>query len=732
MAAFGNHVRVVEVPGYQIHRLLSWGSQGDVFLATDAQGERVALKIVTPERVEGEHQAIERLRREGRLLGAIDSPHVVGVRGFLETPAWSCLVLQFLEGQRLDTAVRERAGEVPEAAFDARAATVVLPRGAEPRVGGGPAAKEVAAVLQTEEHVRWSLEVGIQFVRGVSALHEINLVHRDLKPQNAMLVEGRVVLIDFGFARMDGMTTLTQSGAAIGTLAFMSPEQFRGGGATKQSDVYGIGASLYYCLTGQAPVDANPASIAAFGSRRFAPSVRHKNPAVPKNLDAVVLRALQPDPRDRYEDASKVLADLERCQRGEPVQLPFSLQRLWRQRRRQLAWLAAFLVVGLMTLWLVAGFNASTVAQQLLAEAGSGSDAVLRRWQGLDEDQRVDVTKELNERVGADLALAEKVARQLHLGLLRMDGRARHRGVLVPTNGEDAPRSPAASDFLSLEQPRSLLVRPGRAWFLLRSDNTTAWWTPGDPRVLQLLIDVPEPGPAPILERPLGLLPTEAEIVGSAKPVTFQPGEVRFLTFAGQIVEISCPDPLAVHAVEMDIATASFAAAWLRSYVNKQEAFDCWLAHPAEPPGEAKAFWTWVQEQSQQAQDHMPMKCTIWCAHRLVTLLGCRLPSVQDWQRVAFEGAKVLGDEEQRVIVDEVPVDSPPTWDRTASGVCYINSNVAEWTLGTARGGFVAVPMSGRIDSGQRAWLALTQYVVGRPIGYRAGLRLYRTIVAVK
>ncbi|MCA8964661.1 MAG: serine/threonine protein kinase, partial [Planctomycetes bacterium] len=250
---------MVDVPGYRIHHLLSWGSQGDVFLATDAAGERVALKIVDLERVDGDPAARERLRREARLLRAVASPHVVGVRALIEDERYGCLVLDYLDGVRLDRAMRRRAGiDEKTSPSDSEAATVVLGEG-EASSASAPSPSRpgvdarIQAAVRTPEHVAWALQMGTQLARGVAALHQIDLVHRDLKPANAMLDGDRVKLIDFGLARTAGVTTLTQSGAVVGSLAFMSPEQFRGRAATKRSDVYGLGATLHFLLVGEPP-----------------------------------------------------------------------------------------------------------------------------------------------------------------------------------------------------------------------------------------------------------------------------------------------------------------------------------------------------------------------------------------------------------------------------------------------------------------------------------------------
>ena len=423
---------MVTVPGYQIERLLNWGSQGDVFLATDRSGRKVALKVVTPDRVQGEERAVERLRREARLLAAITSPHVVVVHEFLESDEWSCLVLEYLEGKRLEAEVRERGGSIVEPARAPMGSTVVLPA-TQPRW-------RVPEPLQTQGHVDWALGIARQLAEGVAELHAIGLLHRDLKPQNAMLVDGRMVLIDFGFARMTGVTTLTQSGAAVGTLAFMSPEQFRGGAASKQSDVYGLGATIYFCLVGSPPIDVGAGSLAALAKAKAPPRLRRANRAVSSSLAAVVARALQPDPRDRYADAEQLRADLERCQRGERVRLPFSPGRLWRNHRRTLASGGFAMLLGLLAWWLWGGFDAGRVAGRLLEAVANDPAAAAADWQRCLDDEQLQITDALNERLGGDGERALQVARVLHLGVLRVGGRPAHYGSLQPSEGEDPPR----------------------------------------------------------------------------------------------------------------------------------------------------------------------------------------------------------------------------------------------------------------------------------------------------
>ncbi len=327
---------MVQVPGYEIQELLSWGSQGDVFLALDRDGQRVALKVVTADRGDGDPDGMARLEREARLLAVIDSPHVVKVREFVRREQWSCLVMEFLAGQQLDDVLRERRGESVAVGRATAPSTVRLPAAERGATAGSATSigKVVPAALQRPEHASWALDIALQLATGVATLHQHQLVHRDLKPQNVMLVGERAVLIDFGFARRAGVTTLTQTGTAIGTLAYMSPEQFRGVEASPCGDVFALGATIHYCLNGAPPVDGHMHTLAAMANRRAPPDVRRANPAVGADLARVVARCLEPDPRDRYPDAVAVLADLQRCQRGERVAHAFSLGRTWRHHGR--------------------------------------------------------------------------------------------------------------------------------------------------------------------------------------------------------------------------------------------------------------------------------------------------------------------------------------------------------------------------------------------------------------
>lgn len=716
------------MPGYEIVELLSWGSQGDVFLARDRAGERVAMKIVTADRGDGDPEAMARLAREAKLLAAIESPHVVRVRELVQCEKWSCLVLEFLAGQRLDAAVRERAGTAATVA-DAGIATVRLApdRTAPSEPTRTPGPRPVPAPLCTPAHVEWALQIAVQLATGVATLHRQGLVHRDLKPQNAMLVDGRLVLIDFGFARMAGLTTLTQTGAAIGTLAYMSPEQFRGAPASERGDVFAIGATLHQCLCGHPPGDDDLHTLAAISARRRPPDLRRRNTMVSRDLAAVVARCLEPDPDDRYADANELLADLQRCRRGERVRRPFSMSRLWRHQRRRIG-VAAMSVLLLLVAWLLfAGFDAERSARAIAAAVHGGrADAAMAMWLDVPVPARDAVLTALNHHV-TDVAHGTAVAKALGLGVLAVAPRPRHR-IAVARCGGDGTAAFAAGTFVAVDAPRALLVPPGRVWCCVMSAESRYWWAPEDPRGLQMLLDVGVADGAPSL-RSLTALPTERAPRRLAAAV-FAAGSHRVPRASGT-AEVVLSETLSVACHEVDRALLREFRLQMAGALAQRAELDAWLRHPDEPESTADPMWLqWCAESRGDDDDGLPAQVTFWEAHRLACFFGFRLPCRSEWEVVAGDDGRQLGSIAERAVPPQPePVAATPTWDRTRRGICFANSNVAEWTLDRdlARNSpsFLVMPLPMRMQ-GVATFSPGFTTAVGMPAAARHGLRLYR------
>jgi serine/threonine-protein kinase len=301
--------------GYTLVEEIGRGGMGVVFRAIDpVLGRPVAIKFLRPDDVGPE--ARRRLLREARAVGRLRHDHLVTVHAIFEGPDdLPCIVMEYLPGPNL-------AGRV--------------------RVEGPLAPTEAASVLA-------------QVADGLAAAHAAGLVHRDVKPANVLFdaATRRAKLADFGLARPEGAATLTETGATIGTPAYMSPEQAEGRPTVDaRSDVYGLGATLYEALTGGPPFRGVPHRILHQVIHDEPPPPRRLNDKVPRDLETVCLKAMAKEPASRYGAAVEFRDDLRRFLAGEPVRArplgPAGRAARWCRRRPALSLLTAALVVALV------------------------------------------------------------------------------------------------------------------------------------------------------------------------------------------------------------------------------------------------------------------------------------------------------------------------------------------------------------------------------------------------
>ncbi len=268
------------IAGYDPHYELGRGSMGVVWLASDTRLDRlVALKVIA---AGADPRLGPRLLREGQAIAQLRHPHVVAVHALGQAGAATFLAMDFFEGGDL-----------------------------QKRLHLKPLAPRAAAAL-----------VG-KIADALAHAHAAGVLHRDLKPSNILLdATGEPHLADFGLAApLEGAGDLTSPGTVAGTPGFLAPELLAGADqASPQSDVYGLGAVLYACLTGRAPfVGDSTAAILAQLTEREPPSPRLLNPAVPRDLETLCLKSLEKDPARRYVSAAALRDDLDRFGRGEPI-----------------------------------------------------------------------------------------------------------------------------------------------------------------------------------------------------------------------------------------------------------------------------------------------------------------------------------------------------------------------------------------------------------------------------
>ena len=265
---------------YEIRAKLGSGGMADVYLAEDTHlGRRVALKVL-PSEDQADPQARKRLEREARAAATLDHPHICAVYEVGEADGIAFIAMQYVEGQTLAA-----------------------------RLAKGP--------LDLQE----TLAIASQVADALAEAHEHGVLHRDVKPGNIMLTpKGQAKVMDFGLAKVGRgqgtgdaptMSGLTQPGAIMGTVPYMSPEQVRAVELDQRSDLFSTGIVLYEMVCGRRPFDesSSAATASAILTREPLPVARFASDAPPE-LERIIAKALRKNPDERYQTAKDLLIDL--------------------------------------------------------------------------------------------------------------------------------------------------------------------------------------------------------------------------------------------------------------------------------------------------------------------------------------------------------------------------------------------------------------------------------------
>ncbi len=270
---------------YELISHIARGGMADVWQAQDrALNRRVAVKVLHPQ-YSNDDSFVRRFRREAQAAANLSHPNIVSIFDWGQEDATYFIVMELIDGRSLRDILRSEGALLP------RRATEI--------------ASEVAAAL--------------------AVAHQAGLVHRDVKPGNILITrDGTVKVTDFGIARAwDDSQELTRTGAVIGTATYFSPEQAQGVGADARSDLYSLGIVLYEMLVGGPPFKGDSPVAVAYqhvSAMPMAPS--SVKPDVPAGLEAIVLRALEKQPENRYQSAADLRADLLSSLRGEEPVAP--------------------------------------------------------------------------------------------------------------------------------------------------------------------------------------------------------------------------------------------------------------------------------------------------------------------------------------------------------------------------------------------------------------------------
>jgi hypothetical protein len=278
---------------YEVLAELGRGSMGAVFRARDPQiGRVVAVKIILTANLSPEDLEIykQRFVREAQAAGQMAHPGIVTIHDIAEDATGQpYLVMEFIEGTPLDKMLQPGGERLPLAQC---------------------------------------LDIGIQVAEALDYAHRRGVVHRDVKPANVLLTaEGRAKIADFGIAKLAGVQ-MTQAGHMVGTPAFMSPEQFSGGTVDARTDLFSLGAMLYWMFTGERPFAGDTLTTVSFKVVYTAPiPAKQLNPSLPHEVDNILSRCLAKNPDERYSSCRELAEDLKALKEGrvvktQPVPVP--------------------------------------------------------------------------------------------------------------------------------------------------------------------------------------------------------------------------------------------------------------------------------------------------------------------------------------------------------------------------------------------------------------------------
>jgi serine/threonine protein kinase len=260
------------VGDYQVIRQLGAGGMGAVYEVRHVISDRrEAIKILLPD-AEQNQDLMDRFLREIRLQARLSHPGIAALHTALRHSGQLLMVMEYVEGESLAAALGRHSLSVPQA-----------------------------------------VDITISILSALAYAHSRQVIHRDIKPANIMLLpDGNVKLLDFGIARPSADPRLTHSGAAIGSLHYMSPEQIRGLAVDGRSDLYSMGVTLYEMTTGTRPFTGDdPYSVMKAHMEQAPRRPDHLNPAVPPELSNVIGRALVKDATQRFQTAEEFSRHLQ-------------------------------------------------------------------------------------------------------------------------------------------------------------------------------------------------------------------------------------------------------------------------------------------------------------------------------------------------------------------------------------------------------------------------------------
>lgn len=270
---------------YEIKEIIGVGGMANVYRAYDSIDDRtVAVKILRDEHMQND-ELLRRFRNESKAIAVLSHPNIVKVYDVSFNEDIQYIVMEYIDGITLKEYIEQQK------------------------------------VLRWKEAVHFT----VQILRALQHAHDKGIVHRDIKPQNIMLLaDGTIKVADFGIARFARASQQTVTDKAIGSVHYISPEQAKGDVTDEKSDIYSVGVMLYEMTTGKLPFDAeSPVSVALQQIQSQPKRPCSINPDIPEGLEDIIIRAMQKDPARRYQSAAEMLRDIDEFKRDPTVSFEY-------------------------------------------------------------------------------------------------------------------------------------------------------------------------------------------------------------------------------------------------------------------------------------------------------------------------------------------------------------------------------------------------------------------------
>lgn len=272
---------------YEIQEIIGVGGMAVVYKAYDNMSQRtVAIKIMKDEFLADEDFK-RRFKNESKAVALLSHPNIVKVYDVSFGDKLQYMVMEYIDGISLKEYIAQQGS------------------------------------LTFKETVHFTTQI----LRAMQHAHDKGIVHRDIKPQNIMLLHnGLIKVTDFGIARFSRSDTRTMTGKAIGSVHYISPEQARGEATDERADIYSVGVMLYEMMTGQLPFQSdNAVSVAIMQLQADAKKPSEINPEIPPALEEITMKAMQKNPAERYSSASEMLADFKTFRENPNVRFNYAL-----------------------------------------------------------------------------------------------------------------------------------------------------------------------------------------------------------------------------------------------------------------------------------------------------------------------------------------------------------------------------------------------------------------------